>query len=227
MRLSHEAQPARVSAARRWLIPTVATAGVLVLALTTLVLVGPHDRKGPSAGPPTPTPSSRVVTFSFPRVVSFGYPVGWFTSEPGGVSRGGSSVLVYLSDDRLGSSCTSFTLPNNTGEQICGLSIALHHLDASGIAVTWTQENRPGAGLTPSPASTSTDVGGHTGHVQLGPATGECATIGATDQETVVVADAAGNINTGNVIIACLGPRNQQANLAAFARTLATVRWVR
>ena len=222
--LPDDPSPTPASTARRWVTPTLVAAAVFVVAVTTLVLVGTRDRTGHPGAPSASGPSGHVINYSFPGVVTFAYPAGWSTTA-GWTGMGGSSVLVYLSSDRLERACITSTLPNNTGEQQCGLSVALRRLDASGIAVTWTQENRPGARLIPSPTSTSINVGGHTAQSQLGPATGECAALGGTEQETVAVADALGNSDTGNVISACLGPRNEAANLAAFTRILASVRW--
>jgi hypothetical protein len=217
-----------MSTARRWLVPALAAMAVLLLALTTVTVAQLTHKTSPAGPPPGGGPTAAPLSTYHSAGVLFSYPARWFTTA-GWAGFGGESVLVYLSSQRLGPSCRRHSNPDGSGDSTCGLTVALARLAADGIAVSWGHGPQAGASTVPfsDAPGVPTTVNERAAKIATGPATDICAAIGAKLQQQVAIAGPGIPDPQGpwTEISACIGPRNQSANEAAFTALLASIRW--
>ena len=224
LRLREQPNSYAVRVLRSWFVPAVAGALALMIAVVTFFVVGFHDHAPPRGVHAAAEP---LKTYSVEGVASFEYPSPLFTS-PGWVSMGGGGVFTYLGSQRLGNPCRTQSNPNGSGEQVCGLSIALPRLAPAGIVITWARGQRPGVSEPPQTVADQMSVGGHAAQLERARANGECSAIGGALQETGTVSHSAALDDPGprTFISACIGPIGQPLNLAAFGEMLSTVHWM-
>lgn len=201
--------PVRPRRRRGW----VAVAAVAVVVAVAGSVVGVEIARDDA----TPSGSDGPWETFSENGVSFEHPVAWRSYPPGPASTM-SSTLAYLSTQPFGPVCTTTTDGVNESMVCHGPQPDLH---GGGVMIDWSSGSMPGSGSLEGYPGDPTTLAGAEARVDRSDVPSECIpTRAAAGIQAAITAPRNGLL----IMIACVGPGDVEAGLAAVDRMLASVR---